>query len=85
MPQLGQVFWVLSGSYGLPPHLYMAAYAIYKQIVLPLVADAFEYDRAARNRTVVALVKLIALDQSLALEAYLESGAGPGRGHQQVS
>lgn len=60
---------------GLSPHFYMIAYSTYLQIVLPQVIGAFEYDRGARNQSVCALVKLVALDQALALESYFMAGA----------
>lgn len=55
---------------GLSPRWYMGAYSIYLQIVLPKILDAFEYDRSKRQKAVEALVKLISLDQEIALTAY---------------
>lgn len=55
---------------GLAPRWYLGAYAVYMQIVLPQVLAAFEYNRQKAHRAVNALVKLVALDQELALAAY---------------
>lgn len=55
---------------GLTPRWYMGSYAVYLDLVLPKVLQAFEYDKARQRRAVTALTKIIALDQELALEAY---------------
>jgi rsbT co-antagonist protein RsbR len=55
---------------GLTPRWYMGAYSVYLEIVLPRVFAAFEYDRAKRTRAVAALVKLVSLDQEIAMLAY---------------
>lgn len=61
---------------GLAPRWYLGAYAIYMEIVLPRVLAAFEYNRSKAQRAVTALVKLVTLDQELALAAYFgEDGA----------
>lgn len=57
---------------GLEPRWYMGAYAVYLQIVVPRVMHAFEYDRARRAKAVSALLKVIALDQELAMLTYFE-------------
>jgi len=48
----------------------IGAYSIYMQIVFPRVLSAFEYDRKKRDRAISALVKLISLDQEVALLSY---------------
>jgi rsbT co-antagonist protein RsbR len=55
---------------GLAPRWYMGAYSIYMQIVFPRVMDAFEYDRKKREQVISALLKLISLDQEIALLVY---------------
>jgi rsbT co-antagonist protein RsbR len=55
---------------GLSPRWYMGAYSIYMQIVFPRVLDAFEYDRKKREQAISALLKLISLDQEIALLVY---------------
>lgn len=62
---------------GLSPRWYMGAYSIYMQIVFPRVLSAFEYDRRKREQAISALVKLISLDQEIALLMYFgEQGEG---------
>lgn len=55
---------------GLKPRWYMGAYATYMQIVFPRILAAFEYDRNKAKLAINALVKIISLDQELALVAY---------------
>ncbi len=55
---------------GLTPRWYMGAYATYMQIVFPRILAAFEYDRNKARLAINALVKIISLDQELALVAY---------------
>ena len=55
---------------GLSPRWYMGAYSIYMQIVFPRVMAAFEYDRKKREQAISSLLKLISLDQELALLVY---------------
>lgn len=55
---------------GLSPRWYMGAYSTYLEIVLPRVMDAFEYDKPKKRRAVIALTKLVSLDQELALVSY---------------
>ncbi len=57
---------------GLSPRWYMGAYSIYMQIVFPRVLAAFEYDRRKREQAISALLKLISLDQEIALTVYFE-------------
>ncbi|HLL03421.1 MAG TPA: protoglobin domain-containing protein [Myxococcaceae bacterium] len=58
---------------GLSPRWYMGAYSIYMQVVFPRVLAAFEYDRRKREQAISALLKLIALDQELALLVYFSA------------
>jgi rsbT co-antagonist protein RsbR len=61
---------------GLSPRWYMGAYSIYMQTVFPRVLAAFEYDRRKRELAISALLKLISLDQEIALLVYFaELGA----------
>ena len=55
---------------GLSPRWYMGSYAVYMELVLPKVLQAFEYDRSKQRRAITALTKIISLDQELALVAY---------------
>lgn len=57
---------------GLSAHLFMGAYSFYMQAMLPRVLGSFEYDRIKQARATIALVKLIALDQAVVLQAYFE-------------
>ncbi len=61
---------------GLSPRWYMGAYSIYMQIVFPRVMNAFEYDRKKREQAMSALLKLISLDQELALLVYFSEPMG---------
>lgn len=56
---------------GLSPRWYMGAYAIYAQLVTPRVLAAYPTDLAKGQRTLVALFKLMNLDQELAVTTYL--------------
>lgn len=60
---------------GLSPRWYIGSYAVYLELVLPKVLEAFEYDRRKQSKAVTALTKIIALDQELALVAYWGAGA----------
>lgn len=59
---------------GLSPHWYLAAYSVYVDLILPKILGAFEYDRVRQANAVKALMKIIALDQELALVAYWGHG-----------
>jgi Protoglobin len=64
---------------GLTPEWFMGAYSIYLELILPRVLRAFEYDRVKQASAVIALTKLITMDQQLALLAYLDgTTAEPG-------
>lgn len=56
---------------GLSPRWYMGAYAIYAQLVPPRVLAAYPADPAKGQRTFVALLKLMNLDQELAVTTYV--------------
>jgi rsbT co-antagonist protein RsbR len=60
---------------GLSPQWYMGAYSIYMQIVFPRVLSAFEYDRVKREQSICALLKLISLDQEIAMLSYFDEQA----------
>ena len=55
---------------GLSPRWYIGSYAIYMELVLPKVLRAFEYHRDKQKNAIIALVKIISLDQELALVSY---------------
>lgn len=64
---------------GLTPRWYMGAYSVYLEVVLPRVFAAFEYDRPKRARAVAALVKIVSLDQEIAMLAYFGAPSSPAR------
>jgi rsbT co-antagonist protein RsbR len=70
---------------GLTPRWYMGAYSVYLEIVLPRVFAAFEYDRAKRTRAVAALVKLVSLDQEIAMLAYFGSARSSDEGNEAAA
>ena len=55
---------------GLAPQWYLGAYSIYLQTIMPRILAAFEYDRVRRARAVNALLKLVSLDQEVAMMTY---------------
>jgi rsbT co-antagonist protein RsbR len=55
----------------LPPRWYLGAYSIYQESVSPHVLRAFGADRAKAQRAFLALLKLMTLDQELAMTAYI--------------
>lgn len=57
---------------GLAPRWYPGAYALYYSLLVPLVCEAYPGDRAAAERALVALQKMLMLDAQLAMEAYIE-------------
>ena len=57
---------------GLTHEWFMGAYSIYLELVLPRVLGAFEYDRVKQAMAVIALTKLITLEQQIMLVAYLD-------------
>lgn len=57
---------------GLAPRWYLGAYALYYSLLVPLVCEAYPGDRAAAERALVALQKMLMLDAQLAMEAYIE-------------
>lgn len=58
---------------GLPPELYMGAYHRYYQIATDIIRSAFPPADPRAHRTVLALGKIITLDMSLAIDAYIHS------------
>lgn len=56
---------------GLSPRWYMGAYALYAQLVTPRVLAVYPADPVKGQRTLVALLKLMNLDQELAVTTYL--------------
>jgi rsbT co-antagonist protein RsbR len=56
---------------GLSPRWYIGAYSIYMQSVIPRVIAAFGSDPNRSQRTIIALLKAIKLDQELAITTYI--------------
>jgi signal transduction histidine kinase len=56
---------------GLEPRWYLGAYALYQSLLFPIVLEQ-QADPTQVRRAVVALQRLLALDTSLALDAYME-------------
>jgi rsbT co-antagonist protein RsbR len=56
---------------GLSPRWYIGAYSIYMQSVIPRVIAAFGSDANRAQRTIIALLKAIKLDQELAITTYI--------------
>jgi rsbT co-antagonist protein RsbR len=56
---------------GLSPRWYIGAYSIYMQSVIPRVVDAFGSDPKKAQHTIIALLKIIKLDQELAITTYI--------------
>ena len=57
---------------GLSPRWYLGAYALYFSLLVPLVAGAHRGDRAASERAMIALQRVLMLDAQLAMDAYIE-------------
>ena len=64
---------ILHQQLGLSPCWYMGSYSIYLELVISFVLAAYGSDLEKARRTLVALVKIIQLDQELAMTAYLLS------------
>lgn len=56
---------------GLSPRWYMGSYSFYVQSVFPKVIEAFKSDYQRAQNTMLALLKLITLDQELAMTTYI--------------
>jgi rsbT co-antagonist protein RsbR len=56
---------------GLSPRWYIGAYSLYMQSVIPRVISALGGDPKKAQRTIIALLKLIKLDQELAITTYI--------------
>ena len=56
---------------GLSPRWYIGAYSLYMQSVIPRVIAAFGSDLKKAQRTIIALLKLIQLDEELAITTYI--------------
>jgi len=55
----------------LSPRWYMGAYSIYKQLVFPKVIEASKHDLEKCKRILMALIRLISLDQEIAVTTYI--------------
>jgi rsbT co-antagonist protein RsbR len=56
---------------GLSPRWYIGAYSLYMQSVIPRVMAAYGADPNKAQRTIIALHKIIKLDQDLAITTYI--------------
>jgi len=56
---------------GLEPRWYLGAYALYFNLLVPLIRDELAHDLDRCERTVGALMKRLMLDAQLAMEAYI--------------
>lgn len=59
---------------GLSPRWYIGGYSIYLQLIFPRVMAAFAADEDKAQRMFTALLKLILLDQDLAITTYITAG-----------
>ncbi len=59
---------------GLLPRWYMGGYGIYTGLVIPRIVEALASDAEKMQRTLTALIKLVSLDQELAIIAYTAAG-----------
>ena len=53
---------------GLEPRWHMGAYSIYQQLVIPHVLKAFRSDPKKSTNAILALIKIIKLDEELAIQ-----------------
>ena len=65
---IGRVYQVIK----LSPRWYIGAYSVYKQLVYPKIIEAYPENPQTGSRVFLALIKLIALDQELAVTAYMQ-------------
>jgi rsbT co-antagonist protein RsbR len=56
---------------GIPPRLYLGAYAHYLELIGPLIYQNSEYSQNEANQIYSTLVKIINIDQALTLSAYV--------------
>ena len=56
---------------GLEPRWYLGAYSLYFSLLVPLICKEFGEDLESASRAVVALQKILALDEQIAMEAYI--------------
>lgn len=61
---------------GLSPQWHMGAYSLYWQLVLPRVMQAFQADAGRLPLLLLALIKIMKLDEELAVTAYLAAMHG---------
>lgn len=62
---------LLHKQIGLEPRWYIGAYAIYAELVFPRVNEAFYPDFSRARRAFLSLLKIMMLDQELAITAYI--------------
>lgn len=65
---------------GLSPRWHMGTYALYWQLVLPRLMNAFHADAGRLPRLLLALIKIMKLDEELAVTAYIAAAKGITRG-----
>lgn len=56
---------------GLSPQWYMGAYSIYMELVIPRILEYMKSNPAKANKTILALYKIINLDQEIAISTYI--------------
>jgi signal transduction histidine kinase len=56
---------------GLEPRWYLGAYSVYFSLLVPLICQEFDEDVEGASRVVIALQKLLAFDEQIAMEAYI--------------
>ncbi len=56
---------------GLEPRWYLGAYALYMNLLVPVVGEHYRAEPGMAERTISALMKVLMLDAQLAMEAYI--------------
>jgi signal transduction histidine kinase len=56
---------------GLEPRWYLGAYALYMRLLVPAILEHWSRDVAVAEQVIQSLIKLLALDADLAMEAYI--------------
>jgi len=57
---------------GLEPGWYLGAYALYANLLMPLISEEYRGDSARTDKAHGALMKVLMLDAQLAMETYIE-------------
>ena len=61
---------------GLVPKWYIGSYSIFQELLFPLVARKFRFQPQRLTSTLAALIKIMNLDQQLAIDTYIGSMVG---------